>query len=184
MPQSNQSVANNFNPDAQYAALAQRVTGIEGTLTSISTQLGALATAVSERSQTPWSIIFSGAATSLVAISLVGGLIAWGLSTQTSNIVASLADFKQIYSDNRTTSRVDMNAKWAEIDAQLARSVPREEHQQIWLAQTNTDRDQQRQIDELKLQFGSVYGLRDIITDLKNNQEEIRKRLISMEKIQ
>lgn len=169
-------------PDAQYAALAQRVTGIEGQLAGISTQLGALSTNLNERSKTPWAIIFSGAGTSLVAVSLVGGLIAWGLSTQTSNIVASLIEFKQTYADNRAQSRIDMNAKWASFDAQFARSVPREELQQIWTAQQNTDRDQQRQIDELKTQFGSVYGLRDIINDLKNNQEEIRKRLITMEK--
>lgn len=146
-------------------------------MNGISAQLTALAGKLEERGKTPWAAILAGATFMLSVLLAVGGIVAWGLSTQNSNIVANLDGFKEQYESNRLVSRQDNENRFARIDDYLARSVPREEHQQIWLAQSNTDRDQQRQIDELKTAFGSVYGLRDIINDLKDRQEEISKQL-------
>lgn len=172
---------------SEVAALKVEVDGIRRDVSGLTTQISALAAAINERSKTPWAIIISGAGTSLLGISLVGGLIAWGLSVQTSGIVAqsdaklsALEDkidtFKETYEANRVISRQDQDARWARNDALLARSVPREEHEKIWDAQTRTDADQQRQIEEVKTAAGSTYSLRDYIQRLTERIDTLEQR--------
>lgn len=173
----------NYDPSAQYAALQQRVSGIENSIVGISSEIRTLTNSINERSRTPWAIILSGASTSLGGIALVGGLIAWGLSAQQGAIVTSLNEFKTTYESNRLVSRNDYLDKFQQardgITKIEARQVPREELDRVWQSYEGRFTDQQRQLDELKNQFGSVYGLRDVISDLKENQEEIRRQISS-----
>lgn len=162
-------------PDAQYAALQQRVTGIEQSIGALTAQIHSLTSAINERSKTPWAIIISGAGTSLVAISLVGGLIAWGQSTQNAALNSKLDDFRQAYADNRLVSRQDNDAKFSRVDASLARTVPREEHLQMWTAQSRTDMDQQRQIDQIRADLAQVYTPARAFEDLKERLDRLER---------
>ncbi|QAZ46749.1 hypothetical protein [Mesorhizobium sp. Pch-S] len=170
---------NSVSP-SEVAALTQRVTGVEAAVESIRKDIHGLVSKFDEKSKTPWATILAGAGllftvmTSFVTV--VGGVVAWGLMQQNSNIVSSLNDFRATYENNRVVNRQDTNAAFADIKAQQARSVPREEHQQIWLSQANTDKDQQRQIDEVKNQLSSLYGARDFFKDVQERLDRLERR--------
>jgi biopolymer transport protein ExbB/TolQ len=173
-------VADNGVSAAEHAALSQRVTGIEGAVASIRDSIDRLVSKFDERSRMPWGTILAGATlfwmiiTSFVTIG--GGVVAWGLLSQNAHIVDSLREFRSTYENNRLVSREDTNAKFSEITGQLSRSVPREEHQQIWTAQSNTDRDQQRQLDEIKAQLSGLYGARDFFKDVQDRLDRLERR--------
>jgi len=176
----------NGTPDAQFAALSQRVTGLDAAVESIRKDIHALVSKFDERSRMPWGTLLAAATlfwmviTSFVTIG--GGVVAWGLLSQNANIVKSLDEFKQGYADNRLIARqdgesrnADIRSEFARVDGVLSRSVPREEHQQIWLAQSNTDRDQQRQIDEVKQQLSGLYGARDFFKDVQDRLDRLER---------
>lgn len=168
-----EALSDNGVSPSEVAALTQRVTGVERVLHD-------LVSKVDEKSKMPWGTILAGAGllftvmTSFVTI--VGGVVAWGLLSQNDNIVKSLNEFKATYDSNRIVNRQDNNAMFADIKAQLSRSVPREEHQQIWLSQANTDKDQQRQIDEVKNQLSGLYGARDFFKDVSERLDRLERQ--------
>lgn len=164
---------------SEVAALTQRVTGMESSIAALSSQISSLTNAVHDRSKTPWAIIISGAGTSLLAISLVGGLIAWGQSVQNASLNAKISDFQQIYADNRLVSRQDNDSKFARVDAALSRTVPREEHLQMWAGQTRTDQDQQRQIDQVRADLSQVYTPAKAFDDFQSRLRQIEEILLS-----
>jgi len=49
------------------------------------------------------------------------------------------------------------------------------EHERVWQNYTNKDDDLQRQLDEMKQAAGSVYGLRDILLDLRNRKDRVER---------
>lgn len=167
----------------EYAALQQRVTGVESAVESIRKDIHSLVSKFDERSKMPWGTVLAGATlfwmviTSFVTIG--GGVVAWGLLSQNQNMVKALDEFKAGYTADQILRRQDVSAEFARIDAALARSVPREEHQQIWLAQSNTDRDQQRQIDEIKAQIAEFYGVRDFFKDLQDRLDRLEQERLS-----
>lgn len=165
---------------SEVAALTQRVTGVEQAVDSIRKDIHSLVTKFDERGKMPWGTLLAAATlfwmviTSFVTIG--GGVVAWGLLSQNANIVKAMDDFKNTYENNRLVTREDNNANFAEIHAELSRSVPREEHQQIWDAQDNTDRDQQRQLDEVKSQLSGLYGARDFFRDVQERLDRLERR--------
>lgn len=165
---------------SEVAALTQRVNNVEAGIESIRKDIHGLVSKFDERSKMPWGTLLAGLTlfwmviTSFVTIG--GGVVAWGLSQQNANIVTSLADFKNTYENNRVVNRQDTSAAFADVRSQLARSVPREEHEQIWLAQSNTDKDQQRQIDEVKNQLSSLYGARDFFKDVQERLDRLERK--------
>lgn len=164
---------------SEVAALSQRVTGVEAAVDSIRKDIHGLVSKFDERSRPPYTTFIAGAGLLFTVMTsfttIVGGVIAWGLLSQNANIVKSLDEFKATYESNRTILRQDLEARFAKIDSAMARSVPREEHQQIWLAQSNTDRDQQRQIDEIKAQLASLYGVRDFFKDVQDRLDRLER---------
>lgn len=165
---------------SEVAALTQRVNNVEAGIESIRKDIHGLVSKFDERSKMPWGTLLAGLTlfwmviTSFVTIG--GGVVAWGLSQQNANIVSTLVDFKTTYENNRVVNRQDTNAAFADVRAQLSRSVPREEHEQIWLAQSNTDKDQQRQIDEVKNQLSSLYGARDFFKDVQERLDRLERK--------
>lgn len=177
---------------SEVATLRERVGGLDNVVEAIRKDIRDLAMKFDERSRMPWGTLIAAATffwaviTSFVTIG--GGVVAWGLAQQTGNITKSLDEFKITYESNRIIARQDnaaaaaaskaeIDSELARIDAALARSVPREEHQQIWDAQKERDMEQdrareatlsehQRQLDELKAANASLYGARDYFKDI------------------
>lgn len=153
----------NGTPDAHLAALAQRVTGIEGQISAmvthndhqfsaLSSQIKSLSDAMAAKSQTPWGTLISAMGVLIVVIAYGGNL--------------ALAPVIQRIGTAETS-----------IDAIRFGIVPRGEHERVWL-NADHDRDNlQRQVDELKTAIGGIYGVRDVIADLKENQDELRKEI-------
>jgi hypothetical protein len=171
---------------AEHAALTQRVTGVEAAVESIRKDIHGLVSKFDERSRMPWATILAGAGLMFtVMTTFTTALVAaasWGLQSQNAYMVKSLDEFKAIYGENRVIARqdnearnADIRAEFARVDGVLSRSVPREEHQQIWLAQSNTDRDQQRQIDEVKQQLSSLDGARDFFKDVQDRLDRLER---------
>ena len=179
---------------SEVATLRERLGGLDNVVEAIRKDIRDLAMKFDERSRMPWGTLIAAATffwlviTSFVTIG--GGVVAWGLAQQNGNIIKSLDEFKLTYDSNRIISRQDNDAKaaaakaeidseLARIDAALSRSVPREEHQQIWDAQKSRDMEQdrareaiasehQRQLDELKQTNASLYGARDFFKDISD----------------
>ena len=173
-------MAENGASAIEIAALTQRVTGLDAAVESIRKDIHSLVSKFDERSRMPWGTLLAAATlfwmviTSFVTIG--GGVVAWGLLSQNANIVKSMDEFRSTYDSNRIVSREDNNAKFAEITGAIARSVPREEHQQIWQAQAHTDQDQQRQLDEIKNQLSGLYGARDFFKDVQDRLDRLERR--------
>lgn len=165
---------------SEVAALAQRVTGVEKAVEANRRDNYQLDTKLDDKSKTPWGTILAGATLLFTVItafgSIVGSVVAWGILSKMENTDKRLDTFQATYENNRVVNRQDVDAKFAEMHAQQARSVPREEHQQIWLSQANTDKDQQRQIDEVKNQLSSLYGARDFFKDVQERLDRLERR--------
>lgn len=165
---------------SEVAALTQRVTGVEAAVESIRKDIHGLVTKFDERSRMPWGTLIAGLTlfwmviTSFVTIG--GGVVAWGILGRMDNSDKRMDAFQATYDANRLVLRQDNAAIFADIREQLSRSVPREEHQQIWQAQANTDKDQQRQIDEVKNQLSGLYGARDFFKDVQDRLDRLERQ--------
>lgn len=138
--------------DAQYAALSQRVTGIENSVNAISAQIGALATTINDRSKTPWGTLIAGLGVALV----IGGGYTTLSRQPTDQAIVRLQD--------------DVHT----IEGSI---VPRGEHERVWQNADSQFSNQQREIDEIKTALGGIWGVRDVIQELKENQKRLELAL-------
>ncbi|QZO02083.1 hypothetical protein [Chenggangzhangella methanolivorans] len=53
--------------------------------------------------------------------------------------------------------------------------MPRGEHEEHWRSQNAQIINLQRQVDEVKAQAGSTYGVRDVIQRLEKQVEDLRE---------
>lgn len=145
---------------------------------------------LAERGKTPWGII-------IPAIGLLFALAQYWTSLQFTPVRDEIAklgssialvgtnavpataftDFKATYENNRLTSRQDNDNRFAAIEAKFATQVPRGEHERVWASYDQRFTDVQRQVDEVKQAQGGVYGARDVIMDLKTNQQRLEREL-------
>ncbi|MBB4347915.1 hypothetical protein [Aliirhizobium cellulosilyticum] len=130
-----------------------------------------------------------------MSITILGGLGFLALQPIKDNI-AQIRDDAKVLSASTTTSLsslVDKMVTQKEMEWRTARSaedrqrtegaikeirtdlVPRAEHERVWQNYTNKDDDLQRQLDEMKQAAGSVYGLRDILLDLRNRMDRVER---------
>lgn len=138
----------NGTPDAQIAALAQRVTGLENTLGGISAQLATLQSTINDRSRTPWGTLISAMGVLIVIIAYGGNL---ALAPVIQNV--------QILRDQANST------------------VPRGEHERVWASQDARYLEVNRRIDEIRADFAGVYGIRDVIREIQDNQKRLQQEL-------
>lgn len=158
------------DPSIDHAALAvveARVTGLERALQDIAQSLGGLSAKMDERSKTQWPTLIGFL---MLSWSVLGGLGFFALQT----VKSDMDSFKAYYESNRLLSRTDSNDRFSKIETGL---VSRGEHERVWLSNDQRFVDMQRQLDELKLAQGSVYGARDVIQDLKRNQDRLEEQI-------
>jgi hypothetical protein len=153
--------------DPRYAALEQRVYGVEQTLQGISSQITGLATKWDERGRTQWPTIFSAMGVLLAVLVTIGGM-AWlpikqaqersdrdiAMLRTESVSVAAFQDFRSTYENNRVVSRQDNDVKFRRIED----DVKSLQSQMLLRADASrAEADIQRQIDELR---GQIVQLR------------------------
>lgn len=168
---------------SEVAALTQRVTGVEAAVESIRKDIHGLVSKFDERTRTPWGTLLAGAGLLFTVMStfvtMLVAAVAWGLLSQNANMVKSLDEFKAANVGDRILFRQDIDTRFARVDGILARSVPREEHEQIWAADAQRFLELQRQLDETKAALGSTYSLRDYIARLTQRLDTLEERALS-----
>jgi hypothetical protein len=142
--------------DAHYAALSQRVSGLEGAVQGIAAQIGELTKAVNDRSRTPWATLAAFGGLMLIVVKTGGDL--------------SLAPIIQGVERNRQ-----------DIASVTAGLVPRGEHEERWRSLGAEDENLQRQIDGLDEALGGTWNIRDGLETINSRLDRYDQRLAELE---
>jgi hypothetical protein len=173
-----------FDPEAKYAQLGERVDNqgrrindleskMDRGFTLIGSQITSLADDMRKSGRTEWPVITGFAA---VTITILGGLGFLALQPIKDN----LAEFKMTYAQNRDRGWQDQNVRFGKLENEIGAMVPRAEHETHWDSENQRFNDQQRQIDEIKSSQANTYSARDIILDLKENQQRLEREISDM----
>lgn len=87
--------------------------------------------------------------------------------------------FKNTYENNRALSRLDNNARFEKIERGMEQTVPRAEHERVWLGIDQRFADMQRQVDQNTQANTSVYTQRDQMMSMQAELENLRKLLLN-----
>ncbi|WP_050999914.1 hypothetical protein [Sinorhizobium fredii] len=187
--------------DAMTAQLGERVTNLGRRQTDLETEMrsgfrqmesalsqlanetrssiAALSTTIAERNKPQWQAL----GVALTFCTILGGLAYWPINAATTDLKASVATLAEKMvtqkemewrSARGAEDRLRQEAALKDLrDAQ----VPRAELDRVWQSYDQRFSDHQRQIDEVKQAQGSVYSQRDIILDLKENQQRLEREI-------
>lgn len=139
----------------------------------------ALSTNMAERNKPQWQAL----GVALTFATVLGGLAYMPIRESTSDLKASVAIISE-----RMVTQQEMEWRTARGQEDRARSetaindlrnsqVPRLELDRVFMGYDQRFGDVQRQVDELKQAQGGIYGARDIIMDLKENQQRLEREL-------
>ncbi|AUX76428.1 hypothetical protein NXT3_CH01860 [Sinorhizobium fredii] len=141
--------------------------------------VAALSSTLAERNRPQWQAL--GVALSFCTI--LGALAYWPINAATSDLKASVSILNEKMvtqkemewrSARGAEDRLQQQSMLKDLrDAQ----VPRQELDRVWTSYDQRFADHQRQIDEVKQAQGSVYSQRDIILDLKENQQRLEREI-------
>ena len=136
-------MAGHDRDDAKFAALEQRVYGLErgvqdlgtrfsGEISNVSAQIAGLAAKLDERSRTPWATIVSAMGVVLAVVVAGGQLAKMPIDDAISRLerdqaaldrdtvpLPTFTEFKSTYENNRTINRLDIDAKVAKLNADI-----------------------------------------------------------------
>lgn len=118
---------------------------LEERITALAAQVAELSKDVKERQRFPWTVVISGLGVMLVIAGMLGGLIMYGIST------------------NFERDRGDIDRVEAAVLSLASASVPRGEHERQWINEEQQRNDLQRQIDQMRADFGSSFSLNDTL---------------------
>ncbi len=166
-------------------ALEERVTGLERGQTAIIQSLDALAKEVRERQRIPWGGLSFGVA----VVGILGAVVAFGvmayinviteaqnrLQTQINTVTTETVPRSELDA-RREQNRDNLDRMEAAIMKLTDAIVPRGEHAEHWRAQETADVNLQRQIDELRQQFGSAYSLSNALQDIQDRLTRLEQR--------
>ena len=139
----------------------------------------ALSTNMAERNKPQWQAL----GVALTFATVLGGLAYMPIRESTSDLKASVAIISE-----RMVTQQETEWRMARGQEDRARSetaisdirssqVPRPELDRVFMGYDQRFGDVQRQVDELKQAQGGIYGARDIIMDLNENQQRIEREL-------
>ncbi len=182
---------NGFDPETQYAALGERVEGqgrrltnLESTVNQgfrqVETSIAGLSNEFRSSQRPQWQ-----AMSVILAFALaIGGLAYWPIRESTNDLKAAQTT---IVENMVTQKEMDWRTARGMEDRQRTEMtlrsldtlmMPRPELDRVFDGYNQRLSDQQRQIDEVKQAQGSVWGVRDVLLDLKERMERYeRERL-------
>jgi hypothetical protein len=158
--------------------------------------IAALGTAISERSRPQWQAL--GVMVSVVVV--LGGLVYWPIrestndlkaqDIETGRLIQSLTSetsksIQQLAANTVSRQEMDWRAQRGVEDRQRMEgaivdlrtgSVTRNEWMERNRAADQQATDLNRRLDELRQDFGAVYGTRDVIQDMKREIDELRRK--------
>lgn len=137
-------------------ALGARVDNLEQSVTAIRNDIAGLSQLVVASQKTPWGTLISAAGFIVLVLTAFGGIFASGMEGQ-------IADNKMAIRDNRD-----------DVKAVVQAMVPRGEHDEHW---KKTDADilnLQKQIDQIRSDFGSAYSLKDALSHMQSELDKLK----------
>lgn len=183
-----------FDPLAQYARLSERVenqgkdivdlrSNMNTGFQTINANLNALSNELRNNTKTQWPVIWSAAGVCSAMLIAAGTFVYGTLGTRLERTDASVAALA-----TSTVSRQEMDwrqARGMEDRASIQGSVkevrdaqvPRDELARTWQNYDQRFLDQQRQLDELKAVQAGIYGARDVILEMRENQQRFDAEL-------
>ncbi|WP_322883149.1 hypothetical protein U8C37_07000 [Sinorhizobium medicae] len=152
---------------------------MQGLANETRSSIAALTTSIAERNKPQWQAL----GVALTFCTILGGLAYWPINAATTDLKGSVAIITEKMvsqqemewrSARGAEDRLRQEASLKELrDAQ----VPRAELDRVWQGYDQRFADHQRQIDEVKLAQGSVNSQRDIVLDLKENQQRLEREI-------
>lgn len=201
----NDMSSNGFDPMAQYARLSERVenqgkdivdlrSNMNTGFQSVNAAIGTLSNELRSNSKTQWPVIWAAAGVCFTVLATGGAFFYSSLSkgqdrldTSISEVskdavsVSAFQDFRATYDNNRVVSRNEYIDKFGQMNAAIGKVndqlVPRAELERVWQSDDAQKAQLQKQIDELKQGQASTYSARDILLDLKENQQRLDREL-------
>lgn len=193
----------NFDPLASYARLSERVenqgkdlidirSNMNTGFQTVNSAIGTLSNELRSNSKTQWPVIWAAAGVCFTVLATGGAFfyssLSKGLDRLDVNIsevskdavsIAAFQDFRATYENNRVVSRNEYIDKFSQMNLSIGKindqMVPRAELERVWQSDDAQKAQLQKQIDELKQGQASTYGARDIIFDLKENQQRLER---------
>ena len=104
------------NEAAHYAALAQRVTGLEDGMKSVVSAVNGLADKLDRRGQTPWGVIASFGGVSVGVLGLIGGLAYRPIDQGMSKLQEEIK-----VTQSQLVSRPEHQRNWSLLDRDMDR---------------------------------------------------------------
>lgn len=162
-------------PNGTYAALEQRVSGIENQIGALAGSIDSLARDVRDGRKFPWG----AAATVIAATGLLGAIITFGFSAYIGQINANQTGLQgQISALTQNTMPVgQLNERYDQTERRLSTIegglVTRGEHESQWQNQDASVADLQRQIDLIRTDLGSSYSLNDALSALQSRLDRL-----------
>lgn len=186
-----------FDPLAQWARLSERVenqgkdiidlrsnmnTGFQG----VNANLAALSNELRSAGKTHWPVIFAALSVVITILAGLGFLSLQPIKDNTARLETALARLAETtVSQNEMEWRTQRGAEDRKrtdeaISDIRTNTVTRNEWQERNLARNGEIAELGRRIDELRQEVGSVYGTRDVITDLKRQVDTLRQRVFEV----
>ncbi|ASP84751.1 hypothetical protein CDO26_09185 [Sinorhizobium meliloti] len=194
-----------FDPMANWARLSERVenqgkdiidlrsnmnTGFQG----VNANLAALSNELRSNSKTQWPAIWAALSVGVAILTGLGFMALQPIKDNTVRLEGSIVRLAETgqaavtkISENMVTQKEmewrsargaeDRLRQEASLKDLRDAQVPRAELDRVWQGYDQRFADHQRQIDEVKLAQGSVYSQRDIILDLKENQQRLEREI-------
>lgn len=165
----------------QKADFHQQITGVKadftqqltGVATSLREAITGLSTKMDERSRPQWQLYVTFAGFLLTFTTVVGTLAYWPIRDDTNELKTAVVRFEE-----RAVTRAELADRRAILEDRIKRIesdlsgaeksiVPRPEHEEKWRSFDREAAALQRQIDDLKKQFGDTFSLRDALLQMQ-----------------
>lgn len=170
-----------FSDDARFAALSQRVSGIETSVQNLSTQFSQFVAKLDDRQRTPWGLIVSISVALLAYVTTIGGLAyapVWAGLSKADAAIAKLADTSVTQQEMqwRTARGAEDRALTQGAISDIRKDqVPRGELERVWANYDQRFIDQQRQLDVLSTNYNNTYNPRDAIQDMRERIDRLER---------
>ncbi len=172
---------------AQKAEFSQQITGVKadfsqqltGVATSLREAITSLSAKMDERSRPQWQLYVTFAGFLLTFTTVVGTLAYWPIRDDTNELKTAVARFEE-----RAVTRAELADRRAVLEDRIKRIeadlnvaersiVPRPEHEEKWRSFDREGAALQRQIDDMKKQFGDTFSLRDALLQMQRRLDAI-----------
>lgn len=175
--------ASSFDPIAQYARLSERVenqgkdivdlrSNMNTGFQNIQSAISSLTNELRGSTKTQWPVIWSAVGVCFTVLATLGGFFYMSLKSDQARFDSTLL---RVVDNSVSRQEMDWRAARGTEDRDRTNTaivgitsemVPRAELERTWQNYDQRFSDQQRQINELKTEAGSVYNQRDVIRDI------------------